>query len=573
MRGYGMSVFKGTTPERFEVEVLGVLENQRPGESYILARLSGQNLEVSGVVAGMSGSPVYFDGRLAGAVAFSWQFTKEPIAGITPIAAMRAIGMGEPGIAFAGGAPSPRALPVELAEIASAKIHSDRLDLALGDFAAAASNQGRSSLLWGASGFSDGTRSLLARFLPSATLSLAAMGGGESAAIASDLGAGDSVAALFVDGDLRLAATGTITDRIGDKILAFGHSAIGVTEVSLPLAPSSVVTVMPSALTSFKISNSGAATGRFETDHTFGAVGRIGEVARTVPLVVRVQGASERRFDLRLAEIPQFLPALATIGCLGAWDVAVGTSGKRSVDLALQVVLAGRPVPQRLTLEQSFEGENAPTEAVGYVMAVLSYLVRNDLAPVTLGAIEVDVRLFGDPRGATLTFAQPSRTLVAPGETIELDLGARGWGGETLRWSERIALPRDLPNGRYSLFVGDGASADATRMALAPAPPVRIEQVIEFLDSLHSSSDLVVLGVLAGAGLSTGGEVLPRLPGSMRSIWGAMSPRSATLVRNAIVQNEVRRRDRPLAGLLRVDLDIRRPLDRETSGPVPGGGE
>jgi hypothetical protein len=573
MRGYGMSVFKGTTPERFEVEVLGVLQNQKPSGSYVLARLSGQNLEHSGVVAGMSGSPVYFDGRLAGAVAFAWPFAKEPIAGITPIASMRAIGEVAAASAFASANLDGLSAAVDPAELAGGKVRADRLDQGLAEFARAVSNDGSSSLLWGASGFGASTRGVLARLLPASAMSLAALGGGESAAIESDLGPGASVAALFVDGDLRLAATGTVTDRIGDKLFAFGHSAVGVSEISLPLATSSVVTVMPSALSSFKLSNSGPAVGRFERDHTYGAVGRIGALARTVPLVVRVSGSQNRRFDLRLAEVPQFLPALAAIGCLGAWEVAAGTSGVRSVDLALKVDLAGPPERRPLALEQSFEGENAPAEAVGYVMAVLSYLVRNDLAPLAIRALEVDVRLATEPRGATLLFAQPSRTRVAPGEALELQIDARGWGGESLSWSERLVLPEDLPSGRYSLLVGDGASADAARMGLAPAPPVKIDQVIDFLRSLHSSSDLVVLGVLASAGLSTGGEVLPRLPGSMRSIWGAMGARSATLVRSAILQNVAYRHERPLAGLLRVELDVRRPLDRESSGAGPGGGK
>ncbi|MEO8196277.1 MAG: SpoIVB peptidase S55 domain-containing protein [Thermoanaerobaculia bacterium] len=570
MRGYGLSVFKGTVPERFEVEVLGVLENQKPGGSYILARLAGQNLEKSGVIAGMSGSPVYFDGRLAGAVAFSWPFATEPIAGITPIAQMRAIGSGAP-LATAG-APARRSTASDLADIAAGRIPAARLDEELQSFARAVSNDGRSALLWGASGFGESSRSLLARLLPGSALQLSQLGGGERSTISSDLAPGTSVAALFVDGDLRLAATGTVTDRLGDRLLAFGHSAVGLSEISMPLATSEVITVMPSALSSFKLANSGPAVGRFERDHTYGSVGRVGEVARTVPLVVRVFGPVERRFDLRLAEMPQFLPALAALGCLGAWDVASGTGGVRSVDLALRIDLGGSPERAPLALEQSFEGPTAAADAAGFVISVLGYLAQNELAPLEVRAIEVDARLQAEPRAATLTFVRPSRTRLAPGEALDLQIDARGWRGESVRWSERIVVPSGLPDGKYSLLVGDGASADAARLALAPAPPTRIEQALEFLRSLHSTSDLVVLGVLPGAGLSAGGELLPRLPGSMRSIWGAMGSRSATVVRNAIVQNEAHRRDRPLAGLLRLDVEIRRPLDREPRVEGGGGG-
>ncbi|MBP9143395.1 MAG: hypothetical protein KBF21_05410 [Thermoanaerobaculia bacterium] len=571
MRGYGLSVFQGTTPERFEVEVLGVLENQKPEGSYILARLSGQNLEKSGVIAGMSGSPVYFDGRLAGAVAFSWPFATEPIAGITPIAAMRAIGSSAAPSPIAGAA-APRSVAVLLDEILARKIPSGRLDDELERFARAVSNEGRSALLWGASGFGESSRTLLSRLLPSSAFSLSELGGGRSAAIDSDLGPGSSVAAVFVDGDLRLAATGTVTDRIGDRLFAFGHSAVGISEISMPLASSEVVTVMPSALSSFKLANSGPAMGSFERDHTYGSVGRVGTVARTVPLVVRVLGPVERRFDLQLAGMPQFLPALAAIGCLGSWDVATGTAGVRNVDLALRVDLGGAPARPAIVLEQSFDGPGAPEEAIGFVMSVLAYVTQNDLAQLEVSGIGVDVRLQTEPRAAMLTFVRPSRTRVAPGETLDLQIDARGWRGENVRWSEQVVVPSGLPDGRYSLLVGDGASADAARLALAPAPPARIEQALAFLRSLRSSSDLVVLGVISGGGLSSGGDLLPRLPGSMRSIWGAMGAKSATVVRNAIVQNEAFRRDRPLAGLLRVDIEIRRPPGRETAGTRQGGG-
>ena len=340
----------------------------------------------------------------------------------------------------------------------------------------------------------------------------------------------------------------------------------------MPLATSEVSTVMPSALSSFQLANSGPAVGRFERDHTYGSVGRVGASAHTVPLVVRVLGPVERRFDLRLAEMPQFLPALAALGCLGSWDVASGTGGVRSVDLAVRIELGGSPAPAPLALEQSFEGPTAAADAVGFLVSVLSYLAQNELAPLEVRAIAVDARLSAEPRAATLTFVRPSRTRLAPGQALDLQIDARGWRGESVRWSERVVVPSGLPDGRYSFLVGDGASADAARLALAPAPPARIEQALEFLRSLHSSRDLVVLGVRSGAGLSTGGEVLPRLPGSMRSIWGAMGSKSATVVRNAIVQNEAHRRDRPLAGLLRIDVEIRRPADREPPAVDAGGG-
>ncbi|MEO8277173.1 MAG: SpoIVB peptidase S55 domain-containing protein [Thermoanaerobaculia bacterium] len=585
MKGYGLSVFQGTVPERFDVEVLGVLRNQKPDGDYILARLSGQNLEKSGVVAGMSGSPVYFDGRLAGAVAFSFPFAKEPIAGITPIASMRAIGggQGSPGSGDSGGSGGiagsagggTAARPATLDEIVARPASSARFAEGLALFARAVTNDGRSALAWSASGFGESSRLELGRMLglpggsagepaaaPEGNAMTSALGGGRAPLIESDLGPGASVAAIFVDGDLRLAATGTVTDRIGSKLIAFGHPVVGVSEISMPLATSEVITVLSSAMNSFKLANSGQAVGSFDLDNAYGSVGRVGTPAHTVPLVVRILSPVERRFDLRLANVRQFLPGLAAIASFGAWDVAVGTGGVRSVDLSLRVEIAGQ---RSLALDQSFEGAGASNDALGYVMSVLGYVSQNDFADLAISSIEIGVSLSRTPRAATLAAVRPSRTRLAPGDELELQIDSRGWNGEERRTNEKIVVPRNLPEGKYVLLVGDGASADAARFALAPAPPVRLNQALEILASLHSARDLVILGVVQGAGLSAGGEILPRLPGSMRSIWGASGTKSAVPLRNAIVQNEIRRQDRPLSGLLRVELEIRRQTGKGNS--------
>src|SRR5262245_55264094 len=158
MHGYGLSVFRGSVPERFEVEVLGVLKNPQPEESYILARLKGGDLEKTGIIAGMSGSPVYLDGRLAGAVAFTWPFSKEPIAGITPIESMRAIR--ELG---GGTAPGPTPVASDWRELVAPRRDADPLGERIDRFAAWASSGDRAGILWSAAGFGEGARARLAQ--------------------------------------------------------------------------------------------------------------------------------------------------------------------------------------------------------------------------------------------------------------------------------------------------------------------------------------------------------------------------------------------------------------------------
>ena len=158
-RGYGLSVFSGTEPESFDVEVLGTMRNLNPGVDLLMVRLTGKGLEESGVVAGMSGSPVFIDGRLAGAVAYGWNFSNEAIAGITPIAAMRALAD------LPKAAPPTPAPSVRFSQLLSRDLPEDLLDKALASLIPQVGAGARSNLLWATVGFNDSTRNLLSQNL------------------------------------------------------------------------------------------------------------------------------------------------------------------------------------------------------------------------------------------------------------------------------------------------------------------------------------------------------------------------------------------------------------------------
>ena len=560
-RGWGLSVFRGGEPERFEVEILGVLRDVQPGTSYVLGRLTGQGLEKTGVIAGMSGSPVYVGERLVGAVAFAWPFAHEAIAGITPIGAMRAIADAAPWKRPLG---QPRS---SLADISARSFPADALGAAVAALAGPAGPGGRPALLWGATGFADSTVATLGRWLPSlAAAGVAGRGSGEP----NELAAGVAVAQVWIDGDLRLAATGTVTERSGDRVLAFGHPVTGQGDVAMPMAAAEVITVLSSAASSFKLANTGAVVGAFERDHPAGALGRINATAPTLPLAVRVAGPVPHRFALRLARVPALLPTLAAIGTLGALDVAAPVAGLEGLDLRLALDLGG---DGRLELVQSFDGEGAGIQAVLFLLATVDFLTRTDLAAVDLRGVEVDLVPFAEPRVETLVGLHAERAQVEPGDTLELLLDVKPWRGEAMRRRLPVTLPPDLPAGRYTLLVGDGASADAARLAIEPVEPVTFAQALALLRSLGSAKQLVVLGVLSGRGLATGGEVLPRLPASMRSIWGVSGTRNATPLRLAVAQFERTAQEIPLAGLLRIDLEVRRqePVKGEPTRPITAG--
>ena len=557
-KGYGLSVFTGTEPERFDVEIVGVMRNASPDLSYILARLNGKGLERSGVASGMSGSPVFIDGKLAGAVAFSWPFSHEAIAGIMPIESMRKLS------ALGGGMPlTPPPPPVDLADLRSGRIPKDLLQRELSRLQPKVAMDGRAGVQWAISGFGEQSQALLRTALgnaaPAGQIARDAKNNGPK-----DLVLGGAVAAVMADGDFRMAAIGTVTDRYGDHVLAFGHPFLGLGPIRVPMATAEVVTVLSNSYSSFKISNLGETIGAFEQDRQAGIQGRIGQTAQMTPITVRIAGVGNkpREYRSRIADVPMFTPMLIGSSVLAGLDSASYTAGAQSIDLDARFRLRGYG---DLRIRQSFDGDSAGTDVAAYVLAVAGYLVQNPLEKVAFEEIEITVNQSAEPRAATLVGANVDRTVVRPGETVGLNLDLVAWRGDRFRKSLELTLPEDLPAGRYSLIVGDGSSVDAARLALEPTTPVTFPQALDFLRALHSRRDLMVLGVYGGPGLSVAGEVMPRLPGSVRSLWSAAASGSATPLRSTIAQEHREEVDVPIDGAVRIDLEVRR------RDPVVGG--
>lgn len=560
-RGYGLSVFAGSEPERFDVEVVGVMRNNLgPNTSYILGRLTGKGLERIGVANGMSGSPVFIDGRLAGAVAFSWPFSHEAIAGITPIDAMRQLsGLG-------GMVPVTPPPPVELKSLLTRQIPKDLLERELSRLRPTLAGGALPMVQWATSGFGEMSQGLLQRALGSTAPAGKALPGAAS----RSLTLGGAVGAVLVDGDFQLAAIGTVTDRYGDQVLAFGHPFLGLGPIKVPMSTAEVVTVLSNQYSSFKIANVGETVGAFEQDRKAGIQGRIGQTAPMVPMKLRIQMGDQepREFNMRLAEVPQFTPMLVGSSVLAGLEAASYVSGTQSLDMTARFRLKGHG---DLELRQSFDGDNAGTDVAAFILAIAGYLVQNPLEQVSFESVDVELSQAPKPLAASLVGAHADRTVVHPGERVNLNLELVAYRGDRFRRSLTLDLPEDLPAGRYALVVGDGASIDATRLALEPSEPVTFEQALRLLRSFHSRRDLMVLGVHAGSGLSVAGEVMPHLPGSVRSLWSAAASGSASTLRSTIAQEYREEMEVPVDGLVKVDLEVRRrePVTGEGSGETP----
>jgi hypothetical protein len=195
-------------------------------------------------------------------------------------------------------------------------------------------------------------------------------------------------------------------------------------------------------------------------------------------------------------------------------------------------------------------------------------MLNNRLAEVELAGLDIELTQFERPRTARLVEAHAAKTVVRPGDRVSVNLDLMAFRGDRFRQSIELELPTGLADGRYSLLVGDGVSVDVARLMIERSEPVTFAQALDFLRSLHSRRQLVVLGVFSGAGLAVAGEVLPQLPGSVRSIWGAAASGSAVPLRLTVAHEDVAELDVPLEGILRIDLEVRRqePLASETEG-------
>lgn len=584
-KGYGVTVFQGTTPERFEVEVVGVMRNLAPGLSYVLVKLTGHGLEKSGVAAGMSGSPVYLDDRLLGAVAFGWPFSNEAVGGVTPIAAMRRIGSlpgGDP-----AGAPAAENLAtgrpvVPFADLLARRIPPDLLSAELASLSARFSPEGTGvagAVVWSASGFGERSLAALRQGFGPTALALAGRADGVAATQTpgsavpalgvKDLMPGGAVSGVILDGDFRLGATGTVTDREGDSLLAFGHAFLGSGPVSIPMAPAEVVTILSNQYNSFKIANVGPIVGAVDQDRRSGIQGRIGAVAPMFPIVVKIRGEREHEYRMRIADVPDLVAGMVGTAALASLEAASRTAGGQSLDLSARFSIAGHG---DLTLVQSFDGDGSTNEAVGYLLSIASYLAQNDLERIRIEGVEITFDQASAPRGLTIEGAHAERTVVRPGERVRMHVDLRAFRGAGSRRAIDLVLPKDLGPGRYSVWVGDGASIDAARLQLEPAKPETLAQALALLGSFHTRRELAAIVSMPRPGVVAGGATMPHLPGSVRSLWGAGGAGIGTPFSGAVVARAALPLESPASGLVRIELEVRAPGGAPAES-VPGADE
>ena len=538
MKGYGMSVFQGSKPERFDVEVLGVLEGvPGPKQSLVIARLGGPLVDRTGVFAGMSGSPVYIDDKLVGAVAYAFPFAKEAIAGITPIKYM--IDVFEQGkkeeapsssqrISFktlmGQGANAPDALPAALSVQLSARAATNG---ALTPYVGQTMVPIATPVSF--TGISQTALDIFAGDLRKIGIQpIVGVGGGSSlapmvTATENTLTAGTSVSVQLVRGDFTIDAAGTVTYRDGERIYAFGHPFLSSGATSWPMAEGAVVTVVPNINNSFKLSTAGNLVGSINQDRSTGVYGQLGDKPRMVPFRVTVHTSRNKteKYNFEIVSDAFLTPLLARITMFSAISATERQIGGQTLKMSGRIAINGQP---DVLLDNSFTSPNgAALLAVGAVAQPLAVLLNSGFNALDLSGIDVDVTSADSRSSGSLTRLLVDNTEVRRGESIEIQAFARNDNGS--EFVERIPLvvPADAPIGPLVITVGDGASLNQTDRSQPAADfsPRDLGQLVRAINKLKRNNRLYVRLSRAGTGAIVNNEEMPVLPPSVLATLGS----------------------------------------------------
>jgi len=539
MVGVGRTVFTGTRVEEFKAHILGVVENViGPQRNLILARLEGGPLAETGVIAGMSGSPVYIDGRLIGAVSYALgSFSKEPIAGITPIDEMTTE-TNTPVSVRPAAARVHVEWPIEPDALMSAfrrglgwnRAFADRPeDARLVDGARVAGVGGREIatmlrpiatplVMSGLEpGVADSIGSLLKDqgFLPVGARAGARV---DDMPFEGPLKPGDAVGVTFVDGDFLLGGTGTVTHIDGDRVYAFGHPMYNLGPTEFPMTRAYVYTVLPSLYSSTKLSTTGEVIGTLLQDRATAIAGRLGPGPRMIPITMTLasgRAGSSRTFHFDVVKDQLLTPLMtyaALLNTLMSYERQLGTT---TYGVKGQVLVRGH---EPIVLDNLFSGDQAPLGASTYIVTPLAAMMDNDYEKVDIEAVNLTLTSAEEPKTATLERVWLDDLRPRAGRTVPLKVLLKTYRGEDVLRTVPISIPANA-TGSLSILVSDGQRLTQAELREArPALPRSVPQLIRVLNKTRRNNAVYVKLLSTDPGAVIKGELLSSLPPSVLSV-------------------------------------------------------
>jgi hypothetical protein len=588
MKGYGVTVFEGSRLEKFDVEVIGTLMNIAPGQSLILARIDHPVVQRAGIIAGMSGSPIYIDGKVIGALAYSWQFSKEPIAGITPIDEMLKLDHVGNAAATAGAIPAssgggslgvaPRLDANQfLKAMANGTTEAVFDRIASGFAAQEASTLGgarRIAIPLSLSSFAPETVARFGKYLDA--MSFVAVPSGSSSTMTSTGTApgkgasstnpahvfheGDAIGAVLLNGDFNVAATGTVTHVDGKHVWAFGHPFLDMGEVSYPMATADIVTVLPNLASSSKVANGGEIVGALTQDRAVGIFGDVGANAEMIPVELSVDSASgaTQTYHVNVVRNAQLSPLILAM----AVDTVVSNvqrgAGERTVVMDSEIRVKGF---EPIHLREGWAGAQARAAIPSYLAVVSGYLMSNEFRDAKIEGVKVHLRHDDDLKIAKLLEASidtPAKGRISPGDIVKMRAVLKPFRGEPFVESFDVKIPDNQTPGAAYLLVGSGSLSNQIDFSLVPPDPRTLDQVLAVLGRLRPATDLTVGLYSSADGAVTAGVYLPSLPPSMRAVVTADTSNGAQApVKYHAALHDSRALGYIIDGSVKIDLDVK----------------
>jgi hypothetical protein len=550
MKGYAYTIFVGDQVEKFDLEVIGILPNfLGPQQSIILVELKGPKVEHTGVVAGMSGSPVYFDGKLAGALSLKLGiFTKEAIAGVTPIEDVIHPPEQSASLSSQQQFPLPTNALSQGGLPATAAMEPIETPLIFSGFQPSAVQQFSSQLQ---------------------SYGFVATQGGTAPATPDDkhLAAGDMAGMVLVQGDASINSACTVTAVRGDNVYLCGHPFLNFGDVQIPMARSRVVTTLSSSLASTKIVNIGGSIGSITGDHLTAVTGKLGDAPRLIPLdITFVTPTAEKKLHFEMVNHPKLTPLLVAITTFSGVNQNSLYGEGTTLHMTGEIRLAGH-VP--VQIESSFApGDSMSPDALPIAIAVQSAFGRlftNNYEVPTVDHIALRVESLPGRKSYTIDSAWLERGEASPGDNLKVRVLLRPYRGPSRIEETTVHIPDQIVRGTMlRILVSDAdwmnrASRGFNFPGMPGASgPEGLDQLITLINRERHNDRLYVGLFVPAPTLVWDDKELPNVPLSQINIIdGRPAPGTVQVLRESLASEATVSLGGPVSGLISLNLQIR----------------
>jgi len=548
MQGYAYTIFAGDQIEKFDLEVIGVLDNfLGPKQSIILVQLKGPKVEHTGVVAGMSGSPVYLDGKLAGALSLKLGiFTKEPIAGVTPIqdvlnpppSATAEVPMQQFGVPSVTSASAMLPSGSALEPIETPLVFSGFQPAALQQFANQLQGYG-----------------------------LVATQGGTTAPSAQDghLVAGDMAGMVLVQGDASINSACTVTAVEADRVFLCGHPFLNLGDVQLPMARSRVVMTLSSDLASTKIVNVAGSIGTITSDHLTAVTGKLGAPPAMIPLDLSLRASNlEKKLHFEIVDHPKLTPLLVALTTFNGLTQNPVYGESTTLHLTGEIRLKGHAPVE---IENTFApGDNLTPDGFPIALTmqnVFARLFSNTFEPAKVEGISLHVDSVPGRKSFTIESAWLEKGEAAPGETLRVRVLLRPYRGAAQIEETTVRVPEQVSRGtNLRVLVCDGEMLNRASRGFAFAGvgggPAGLDQLISLLNRERRNDRLYVGLFVPAPTMLWDDKELPNIPLSQINIVdGRPAPGSVQVLRESLASEASIPLGGPVSGIISLNLQIR----------------